>query len=104
MEPLKNLGLKHWWNIILYLGVLLIGATLMFEIDFIENKHLFGLGIGLIFIGLSHVMAFKHVNIIEYTGYWSTRDIIHSWQSRTIFVLGLVITILFTSLIIYHLV
>jgi hypothetical protein len=100
MDILKNLGLEHWWNILIYLGVALIASTLVFEINFIEKRHLFGLGLGLFTTGLSHNIAFKQITIPEERGYWSGNKMVHTWYSKLLFLLGISITGYFLFLII----
>ncbi|MBI1803903.1 MAG: hypothetical protein HY033_06830 [Ignavibacteriae bacterium] len=48
MKILENLKLDTWYGVIFYWGVLLIAASLYFKIEFLEEKHLFGFGLGLI--------------------------------------------------------
>lgn len=104
MDIFKNLGLDHWWNILIYVGTLLIAATFFVDITFLVNKHLFGLGLGLFLIGLSNNIAFKHITIPAYGGYWQTKKIIHNWITRLLLFLGAIITIFFFVLIIIKLV
>ena len=72
MNIFQNLKLNTWYGIVLYVGILLIGSSLFFKIDFIEEKHLFGLGLGFFLIGISFFMAERYVNEIKpqnfYTG------------------------------------
>lgn len=100
MDILKNLGLEHWWNILIYLGVALIAATLIFEIDFIEKKYLFGLGLGLFITGLSNHIAFKHFTVMDGPGYWSGKKMVHTWYTKLLFMVGISISGYFLFLII----
>src|SRR5690606_16959396 len=61
----KNLKLDAWWGMVFYLGVGAIVSSFFFQIDFIESKHLFGLGLGMILIGLSFWMAERKLSKIQ---------------------------------------
>ena len=72
MEFLNALKLNTWWSIVLWLGLIALIISSVYEIDFLNNKHLFGLGIGLILIGLSFTIAEGSFSYIKppnvYTG------------------------------------
>jgi len=59
MDIFSKLKLDSWWNLILYLGIVFGAASLILEIDFLENKHLFGLAFGMILFSLSFWIAKK---------------------------------------------
>ena len=107
MSLLANLKLDSWWGITFYLGLLSCMGATMLKIDFLNEKHLFGLGIGLILIGLSHFIAYRHHTEFKppnaYTGgagllQW--REIKHSAVTIVLFAIGVVIVLLFGSLIV----
>lgn len=104
MDIFKNLGLDKWWNILIYIGVLLIAATFLIDISFLNEKHLFGHGIGLFLIGISFNIACKHISYPIYGGFWQTEKVLHNWVTILLFILGLVITILFFVLILIKLI
>ncbi len=52
MNLLEKLKLDRWYGIVLYLGVILLASSFYFETGFVEEKHLFGLGMIIIGIGL----------------------------------------------------
>ncbi len=106
MKILENLKLEKWWACVLYLGVAAMVAALMFPVDFIEERHLFGLGIGLTTIGFSFFIAEKEFSAIKpsnaYTGDaamigWT--EIKHNWLTVILLTAGVVITVLFGFLI-----
>jgi len=103
MDFFKNLGLEQWWNIILYIGILLVAATLMFDISFLDKKHLFGLGMGLVIIGIAQNIALKHITIPGIGGYWQTKDIIHNRFTKLLLIFGVLISLCFFVLIIIKL-
>ena len=53
MDYIKWLNIDHWWKVVLWIGVSLCIISLLFDIDIVSTKHLLGLSIGLIIIGLS---------------------------------------------------
>ena len=57
MSILNTLKLDSWWKILLWLGVALIFVVFRFAPEFIEKRHLFGLGFGMIIVGLSYFAA-----------------------------------------------
>ena len=72
MEFLKNFKLEEWWQGVLVIGILCCSAALLFRVDFLESKHLFGLGFGMILIGVSLWIATRSLSWIKppnaYTG------------------------------------
>lgn len=111
MKILENLKLDSWYGIITYIGVLMMAASLFFSADFIEERHLFGLGLGFLFIGLSFLIAEKHQNTIKppdvYTGpaaLISWKIIKHNPFTIIILIIGIGLTILFGFLIVKNLI
>jgi len=95
MKILGNLKLDKWYGIVLYLGVLLIAASFYFKPKFLEEKHLFGLGIGMILIGIAHWMSEKHLNQIAYGGILSTQIIKYNFVSIILIIIGIGLICLF---------
>lgn len=100
MSDWKNFNIDVWWKAVLVLGILAVAASLMFEIDFIERKHLFGFGLGMIFVGIAQWMAWKNVSQFVAGGILSTKAIKHSPVSVIILVVGICFICLFGFLII----
>jgi hypothetical protein len=109
MDILKNLKLNTWYGITLYLGALLIAASLFFKIDFLQNSHLFGLGLGAVLIGLSLIISensyIKPPNF--YTGgpaliTYKTNE--HNFFTIILFLIGIVLVLLFGFLIVKDLI
>ena len=100
MNIFENLKLNKWYGIILYLGVLIIAASLLFKVDFLEEKHTFGFGLGLIMIGLSYFMAEKVANQFAYGGILSWQIIKHNPVSVIILTIGIALTVGFGFLIV----
>ncbi len=89
-----------WWKAVLILGVLTTIGSIMFEADFIENKHLFGFGLGMIFIGIAQWMAWKTVSQPIFGGIISTKIIKHNIISFIILFIGIGLIGLFGFLIV----
>tara|TARA_R110000751_G_scaffold233433_1_gene334251 strand:- start:164 stop:472 length:309 start_codon:yes stop_codon:yes gene_type:complete len=97
---LENLKLDRWYGIVLYLGVALIAASLLFKPKFIEQKHVFGLGIGMIIIGIAYIMSEKYWNKLAIDGMLSTKINKHSFITKTMIVIGLALVVLFGFLLV----
>jgi hypothetical protein len=93
-----------WWKAVLILGVLTSASSIMFDVDFIENRHLFGLGLGMIFIGIAQWMAWKTVSQVIFGGILSTKVIRHNIMSLIILIIGIGLIGLFGFLIVKGLV
>lgn len=111
MEFLNALKLNTWWSIVLWLGIIALIFSSVYEIDFLENKHLFGLGLGLILIGLSFTIAEGTFSFIKpsnaYTGgaaLITQKTLDHNPFTIGLFGIGTLITILFFVLIVISLV
>jgi len=100
MSILGNLKLDKWYGIVLYLGILMIAASLLFKVDFLEPKHTFGFGIGLVMIGLSFFMAQRVASQFAFGGILSWGIIKHNLFSILILIIGIGLTFLFGFLII----
>jgi hypothetical protein len=93
-----------WWKFILLLSVAIIACTLLIDIYIVNPKHLLGLGIGLLLIGVSCFIANKHINASNGYEVVSTERIIHNTTTLCLFVLGIIIAALFFILIIISLI
>lgn|SRR5690606_24187563 len=91
MKLLENLKLDKWYGIVLYLGVALIAASLFFKPEFLEQKHVFGLGIGMIILGIAYIMSERHWNKIANVGMLSTIIIKHNFVSIVLIIIGIVL-------------
>lgn len=100
MKLLENLKLDKWYGIVLYLGAMMMAASLYFKVDFIEEKHLFGLGIGLVLIGLAYWISERYLNQIAYNGILSTQIIKHNPISIILLIIGVLLVTLFGFLVV----
>ncbi len=110
MSFLEGLKLNTWWKVILWLGVVADAATFIFNIDFINKKYLFGLGLGMILIGISYWIAQKTYSTLKpsnvYTGQagiLSWKEINHNPVTVILLTLGITLVIIFGLLIIKNL-
>ena len=111
MNILENLKLDSWYGIVLYIGILLIAASLFLKVDFLEEKHLFGLGLGMFLIGISFRIAEKYAHTIKPPNFYSGGAALLSWKvikhnpiSIIILIIGIVLTGFFGFLIIENLI
>ena len=106
MDYIKWLNIDNWWKVVLWLGVSLCIISLLFDIDIVSTKHLLGLSIGLIIIGLS--MFGAQVNCVqlmpELHGYAQGHITRHNAITRICLIVGVILTVLFLVLIILRLI
>jgi hypothetical protein len=89
MSDWNGLNINTWWKAVLIMGILAtIGATI-FNFNFIERKHLFGLGLGMIMIGLGHWMAYKTFSTLAYQGILSWKAMKHNPLSIILIAVGI---------------
>lgn len=100
MRDKTAINIDLWWKAVMILGVLTSAGSLMFEVDFIENKHLFGFGLGMVFIGIAQWMAWKTISQIAFGGILSTKVIKHNFVSSLILFIGICLIGLFGFLIV----
>ena len=88
MKLLENLKLDRWYGIVLYLGAALISASLFLQPEFVDQGHLFGLGFGMLLIGIGYVMSEKYLSKISYGGMLSTKINEHNIVSIILVIMG----------------
>ena len=89
-----------WWKAVFILGLISCVGASSFTISFIEKKHLFGFGLGLLFIGLSYWMAWKKAVTMHLGGILSWPIIKHNFVSILLLLIGIGLITLFGFLII----
>jgi hypothetical protein len=88
-NAIEKFRLDKWYGIVLYIGILAAGSSIIKGDDFLSRKHLMGLGLGCILIGLSFFIAQKRENYSVPSGILS-RDIIkHNWITFPILLFGI---------------
>src|SRR5690554_6555646 len=104
MSNWKFFEIDMWWKAVLMLGILaVIGASIL-NLIFLENSHLFGLGLGMIMIGLGFWKAYKTFSQLGLGGIFSWKDYQHDLVSISLIILGVVLAGLFGFLIVRGLV
>ena len=108
---LENLKLDCWWKALFYLGVAGIASSFLFKPDFVQPKHLFGLSLGLMIVGISFWIAEKTFSAIKppnaYTGgvaILSQKKTCHSLITVILLIVGFVLIGLFGFLIVKDLI
>ncbi len=96
--------IDSWWKAVLMLGILAVIGASIFQINFIESKHLFGLGIGMIMVGLGFWKAYKTFSQFAYGGIISWKDFKYDIVSVILIIIGIILSGLFGFLIIKHLI
>lgn len=96
--------LERWYNLILLIGLGLFFVAFSYPIKYLNPKHLIGLSIGLILIGLAFNIARKHISIFRFGGMFQTEGIFHNFLSYIILFFGVLITIVFLTFILIALV
>jgi len=106
-----NIKLDSWWKAVFYLGVAGIACSFLYHPEFIEQKHLFGLGLGLVIIGIAYWIAEKDQSAIKppnaYTGpaaFMTWKVIKHTPVSIILLLIGLGLFGLFGVLIVKNLI
>src|SRR5450631_1700351 len=61
-NAIEKFKLDKWYGIVLYIGVLAVGSSMIGGDDFLSRKHLMGLGLGCILTGLSFFIAQRREN------------------------------------------
>lgn len=107
----NNLKIDKWWKGILWLSLFYILSSFFFAPNFINSKHLFGLGFGLLFIGVSYWISDKTYSWIKpanaYTGPTAlvTQEYEeHNFVTITLLVIGVLLFTVFGFLIIKSLI
>ena len=95
MSEWKFFSIDIWWKAVLMLGILAAVGSSLFKIEFLESKHLFGLGLGMIMIGLGFWKAYKTFSQFESGGILSWKDYKHDIVSILLIVIGIGLSGLF---------
>ena len=99
-DLLKQIKLDRWYGVTLYLGVLSCIAPFFKGVEFLNAKHIFGLGIGLILISLSNFIANMHMHQPMPGGFLHWEQVIHTPLTKIMLSIGFIITMLFLFLLV----
>lgn len=86
-KPSMNVDI--WWKAVLIIGILTCASSMMFNVNFIENKHLFGFGLGMVFIGIAQWMAWTTISQFHLGGILSTNITKHNFLSMLVLLIGI---------------
>jgi hypothetical protein len=103
MKLKELINVDAWWKAVLYSGLALIAVSLPFSGNKIV-KHLIGVGLGMLIVGISYFAANKHVSSPAYGGVLSTQKIMHTRYTRLSSLIGMLIVALFLVLLIVDLI
>jgi len=111
MNFLERLKIDSWWKVVLLLGIGSIFMSFTIDIDFVQERYLFGVGLGMLLIGISYWIAEKSFSEIKppnvYTGpaaLISWKEIHHNPITCIMLTLGLILICLFGFLIVKNLI
>lgn len=101
MDFIKLFNIDSWWKVVLWIGIALCGIVLIFDVNIVDAKHLLGLGIGLIIVGISIFGAQKYYvqQAPEFNGIFKGHITQHNAITRCGLVIGSIISIVFLFLI-----
>lgn len=100
MSEWKFFKIDTWWKALLLLGILATVGSMVFKSDFVKNNHLFGLGLGLIMIGIAHWIAWVNISTFAMGGILQTKIIKHNIASIILLIIGIGFAGLFLFLIV----
>lgn len=95
MNILEKLNLDRWFGIVFYLGVLLMAGAMFGTADFVQKKDVFGLGLGMILIGIAHFIAEKYLNEFIGTGIVYTKVLKHNFLTILLIIIGSIMSAFF---------
>jgi hypothetical protein len=104
MDFLSTLKLDSWWKVVLWCGVALVAAALIFNIEVVNRKHLIGLGLGMFLVGISNFAAIHTIVIRENLGQWTALKPIHNTKTKTVLYIGWGIIVVFGMLLLCSLI
>jgi hypothetical protein len=92
---IEKIKVDKWYGIVLYIGIIAAGTSLVKGDELLSRKHLLGFGAGCILTGLSFFMAQRRENF-PHQGGILFRDIIkHNWITATLLILGIFLIVFF---------
>lgn len=104
-ENLLDKIIDRWWNILILLGCGFVFISLAFKADFLKSSYIFGMGLGIILIGISFLIATSEICKAAYgSDFIRLTQIKHTVITKIILCVGLLLTIIFFSLILFDLV
>ena len=101
MDFIKLFNIDSWWKVVLWIGIALCGIVLIFDVKIVEAKHLLGLGLGLIIVGISIFGAQKYYvqQVPELNGIFEGHVTRHNAVTSCGLIIGSIISIVFLFLL-----
>lgn len=99
-----NFKVDTWWKALLLVGAAFIAVSLTFEIEIVDRRHLLGLGIGMSIIGFSNWIAIKTVVHRYGPSVFYGPVPIHNAFTNIMQAIGIILSVLFVSLIVWELI
>ena len=96
--------IEEWWEVLTLIGFLCVAAFFVLDAHFIEMKHLLGLGIELIIIGVSCWASLVTKYKEAPGGLFIGKAVKLNPITMTLVVIGAIITLLFLCLLLWELV
>lgn len=84
-----------WWKAVLLLGLASCAGAGLFDFEFLEEKHLFGLGIGMLLLGIGYWKSWKTISEFGYGGMLSYKGHKFDIISFLLIVIGILLIALF---------
>jgi hypothetical protein len=94
-NAIEKIKLNKWYGIVLYIGILAAGLSLLSGNEILSRKHLMGLGMGCILTGLSFFIAQKRENHFVNNGILYRDFIKHTWITIPILLVGIFLILFF---------
>jgi hypothetical protein len=92
---IEKIKVYKWYGIVLYIGLLAAGISLIKGDELLSRRHLFGFGAGCILTGLSFFIAQRRENSQVPGGILSRDFIKHTWITALILILGIFLLVFF---------
>lgn len=96
--------IEEWWEILTLIGAGFFLCALFFDTQYVNLKHVAGLGIGLITLGVSCWISARNEYSKTYGGYFVTKKVRFTTFTMILFITGVVISLLFLLLLVYGLI
>lgn len=96
--------IEEWWEVITLIGAAFFVASLFFDANYINMKHLAGLGFGLMITGISCWCSIKTVYKKVEGGMFTGKIVRFNSVTISLFIIGLLISAFFLALFLWKLI
>ena len=95
-ENLFDKIIDRWWNILILLGCGFVFISFAFKSDFLKSSFIFGMGLGIILIGISFLIATSQIcEGIYGNNFMRLTQIKHTLITKIILGVGILLTTFF---------